>query len=127
MFILQLNDIRSPKYETLTPVARADSVQELIQLMELEKVERYFEDPWNKDFRKGSSLEWFNPPKGEVHTDGSPYILDVGDAERWAEQARADFETNVMRIPEVKTLTAGRNENAVELKIDNQPGLGPVV
>jgi hypothetical protein len=125
MFVLQLNDMRLPKSEMLGPVARSEKIEDLIKLMDDEKVPEYLsqDNRWRKQFRQGGPLEWFNPPMGEVHLNDEPYILNLGTAEDWATQARADYEKNVMSIPDIPTL---RTVKVVELDGQNS-GLGPVV
>lgn len=64
MWVLYLNDMRSSHIETLTPAVRAESRQQLLDLLERERVESYRSDDgrWAKSFRQGGPLEWFNPP-----------------------------------------------------------------
>lgn len=107
MFILQLNDIRTP-VEQLTPVARAETAEELFGLMDQEKAEFYDDmhlgNPCKKAFRRSGPLEWFNPPKGEVHDKDQPYIMSVGSEEDWVEMARKDYRERVIGLPEAKKM-----------------------
>lgn len=108
MFILQLNDMRG-RPELLTPIARAEVVDDLVAIMDREKVEPY-SDPtkpggaWTKHFRNGGPLEWFNLPKGEVHDNDAPYVINIGTEDEWAEMARHDYRDRVMGLPEAKAV-----------------------
>ncbi len=61
VYVLHLNDMRSPKIEILAPVAWAASENELQQFVESERVEYYRDGQWGKSFRRGGPLEWCNP------------------------------------------------------------------
>lgn len=70
-FILVLNDMRSSQVQVSTNVCRADTKEELQALLDKEKVEPYTDIDagnyhWQKFYRKGGPLEWFNqaPPDG---------------------------------------------------------------
>lgn len=69
MFLLFLNDMRSPQIEMAEIVARADTREALTRFIEREQVERYRDGIWWKGFRKDGPLEWFNPP-GVYWPDG---------------------------------------------------------
>jgi hypothetical protein len=99
MWILQLNDMRMPKVEMMDAVARADTKEELLSLLEREKVEPYSDDRWGKVFRKGGPLEWFNPPFVEHEC-----LVEIGSLEDWLENTRRKWDRMVMRLPESKTL-----------------------
>ena len=115
MFILQLNPMRG-KTESMQPVARADTAEQLVRLMELEKVDLYTDEDgskkWNKVFRRGSVLEWCNAPTGEDNL-GQPYILDVGTVESWiqkvTEMAIQDYQETVTNLPAAEILLQGRD------------------
>jgi hypothetical protein len=62
MWILALNDMRSPQIEIMTNICRADTEEELRALVEREKVAPYKDGHWRKIYRKGGPLEWFNAP-----------------------------------------------------------------
>jgi hypothetical protein len=94
MWILQLNDMRMPKVEMMTPVARADSREEIIALLERERVESYRDGQWGKSFRKGGPLEWFNPP-----WDENECIQNLGTLEEWLDLTRQKWERVVMTLP----------------------------
>ena len=68
-FILCLNDMRSPKIEILTPVARATTVEALKAFVAENKVPPYMDGNWSKCFRQGSLLEWYNPPQVTAEQD----------------------------------------------------------
>ncbi len=94
MFILQLNDMRSANVENLTAVIRAETKEDIEVFIDKEKVENYLDGQWSKSYRKNSMLEWFNPPYNfEQH------IVDVGTEHDWAENAKEQFNEQVMRIP----------------------------
>ena len=59
---LMLSDMRSPQVEILSVAARADTAEELTEMLEAESVEYYLDGQWGKRYRKGGPLEWFNPP-----------------------------------------------------------------
>ena len=46
MFVLQLNDMRASNVENLSPVARAETSEELQRFLDNEKVEYYNDDRW---------------------------------------------------------------------------------
>lgn len=94
MWILQLNDMRSPKIEILTTVCRAETREELEALIARERVEFYRDGPWGKQFRRGGILEWFNPP---YHFD-RPFV-DIGTREEWAAQAARNYDRDVGLLP----------------------------
>lgn len=95
MHILQLNDMRSSKVENLTPIARAETKKILETFMEKEKTDLYSDDRWQKNYRQGGPLEWYNPPFSM-----NAHILNVGSADEWAATARREFEETIMRLPE---------------------------
>lgn len=64
-FVLILNDMRDPKIEMLTEVARARTKIELEDMLINESVDFYKDGQWSKTFRKGGPLEWFNKSYNE--------------------------------------------------------------
>ena len=74
MWILQLNDMRSPKFEILTPVACAPSREDLERLIEHEAVDCYQDGRFHKHFRAGGPLEWCNKPDP---TDPDLHFVDL--------------------------------------------------
>jgi len=60
-FGLVLNPMRG-RMEEQHLVAVADSRAELERLLTDERVPTYRDDNWQKCFRAGGHLEWFNPP-----------------------------------------------------------------
>lgn len=62
MWILRLNDMRSPKFEVLQNVAKAQTRHALVDFVVAESVATWRDGPWAKSFRGGSPLEWFNQP-----------------------------------------------------------------
>ena len=77
-WVVLLNDMRSANYENLGPCGCAETRQELEKFVQGQRVETYQDDDgrpgkcghcgtseyWEKSFRKGGPLEWFNPPRG---------------------------------------------------------------
>jgi len=96
MFILKLNDMRSSNIENLTFIVRAETREELEQFLERETVEYYPDDGWGRQYRKGGPLEWCNPLSS---CDNN--IVNVGNADEWAANARRQFEEEVMSLPVV--------------------------
>lgn len=82
MWILMLNDMRSGKFEQLSPVVKADTQEKLKAFVESQKVSHYktpaqrFADgpkgigseivnyEYHKGFVQGGPLEWYNQPSG---------------------------------------------------------------
>lgn len=62
MWVLRLNDMRSPKSELLQSVAKSESKEELIAFVQAEMVPTWRDGQWAKSFAKGGPLEWFNLP-----------------------------------------------------------------
>jgi hypothetical protein len=70
MWVLMLNDMRSPKSEQVQSAARGETRVALERMLLTERVELYREPGfncygpvnWCKQFRKGGPLEWFNAP-----------------------------------------------------------------
>lgn len=71
MFILFLNDVRSPKVGDMTAVCRSETKQALKDLIARETAAPYRDRVappgtpsyvYVKSFRKGGPLEWYNPP-----------------------------------------------------------------
>lgn len=60
-FVLVLNDMRAPQIEMGTEVCRAETAQEIADLLESEAVDPYQDGQWGKKYRAGGPLEWFNP------------------------------------------------------------------
>ena len=94
MFVLRLNDMRTAYPEILSEVARAETEEALSELITTESVDLYIDGDYSKVFRKGSTLEWCNPPLGEAQ-----YVVDVGTADDWAANARMQFNEQVMELP----------------------------
>lgn len=70
LYVLLLNDMRAGNVENIQPVLWSDSPESLVRYMREHAVEAYTEprptpygeSTWYKVFRKGSLLEWCNPP-----------------------------------------------------------------
>jgi hypothetical protein len=114
MFILYLNPMRS-NAENMVAVAKARTREELEAFVARERVESYSDveneahpegtesngyyrpGTWNKCFRKGGPLEWYNPP--EVVWD-PPAVRDVGTREDAMRRAGERFDEAMMSIPD---------------------------
>ena len=96
MWILRLNDMRTPKIEIMQTVVRAETKEEIQSFLESETVESYKDDNWRKSFRKNGPLEWFNPPTGY---EGG--IVDVGTEESWVKDAIEAYNTDILSIPTI--------------------------
>lgn len=99
MYVLLLNNMQSSQVEIMTPIARAETKEELVALIEREKVDCYTDGKWRKSYRAGGPLEWYNPPTFDHES-----FLDVGTAELHAKRARANFDREVIPIPLVENL-----------------------
>lgn len=87
MYILRLNDMRTPKIEMYEVVAKSEDPEKLEQWMLSEKVEPYREDNWGKVFRKGGPLEWYNAPE-RCFGQG---IVQICSEEEYVEDARSRY------------------------------------
>jgi len=87
MWILRLNDMRSPKAEMYEVVAKSEDNNKLEQWLQCEKVEPYQEDNWRKVFRKGGPLEWYNWPES-YSVQG---IFCICSEEEYVEDARRRY------------------------------------
>jgi len=103
MFVLQLNPM-TLYAKRVVPVVRAETEQELLDLLGRERVEPYVDEggahSWRKVFRKGGMLEWYNGP-GEDMTAGAgvPAIYNMGTREEWAEAAAHQYDDALTKIP----------------------------
>lgn len=87
IWLLSLNDMRSPKIEIMTGVCWAETEQELLDLLEKEAVPTYQDDRFMKSHRKGGPLEWYNVPmkgpSGFMYGEGPqkvkmPHVSELG-------------------------------------------------
>lgn len=85
IWVLCLNDMRSPNFEKLQPVIWSDDVGALKALLDRERVTPYLENyvngygeslTWGKSFRRGGPLEWCNPPGRDTRPNFVP-VTDV--------------------------------------------------
>lgn len=58
---LLLNNMQEAKIENLTVVKVSTDRDELVRFYNERLVEPYKDGKWNKTFRQGSELEWYNP------------------------------------------------------------------
>lgn len=69
VFVLSLNDMRSPQIEILEAKAFSDDPEKLTSWLDEQRCEPWTDDgvfpncTWRKVFRAGSPLEWFNDPE----------------------------------------------------------------
>lgn len=84
MWVLCLNDMRSPKIEILQPVARAETKEALKAFLDREKVEGYKDGQWGKGYRAGGPLEWFNAP---YDSDEHHHFVQIGSQQDRIQQA----------------------------------------
>lgn len=96
MWILQLNDMRTPRIEIVMAIYRAETCGPLITFLEKESVPRYQDGKWSKSYKKDGPLEWFNPASGEK--DG---IINVGTEEEWVQDVKESFNTDIMSLPTI--------------------------
>lgn len=73
MWILQLNDMRSSKFEDVQPVLCAKTRERLVEVIKSEKVKPYLTGRWSKTFRKDGPLEWCNGPRDI----GRPHFVKI--------------------------------------------------
>jgi len=85
MWILQINDMRTPKIEMVRPVAYAETEQQIIDYLKSQEVEPYREGVWGKCYQKDGPLEWYNPPS--LTTTFVPAIVDIGTEDDWRSEA----------------------------------------
>ncbi len=96
MWVLLLNDMRASNVENIQPRFRADTKEQLIALLETERVDAYKDEQWAKSYRQGGPLEWMNPPWSAE--EGEQFV-NVGDEDSWAAGARQRYQNEVMSIP----------------------------
>lgn len=91
MWILRLNDMRSPKAEILTDVAKAETKEALLAFLAREAVETYQDGQWFKSYRSGGMLEWYNRP---VFHDECHHFMDIKTLDFWMLDAIETTKTN---------------------------------
>lgn len=64
MFILHMNDMRSTHIESIQPVLWSDSRDKIKDFLKSERLEERWtcEKHYHHSYKKGTVLEWFNPP-----------------------------------------------------------------
>lgn len=62
VYVLKLNDMRSPKIEMSETVAWSESKEALEKYLASEQVEPYEDGRWRKFYKTGGPLEWCNTP-----------------------------------------------------------------
>lgn len=98
MWILRLNHMQSPNVENLTTVACAETREALMTFLDRERVDFYRDGHWNKAFRAGGPLEWYNPP---YINSGHDTCVNIGTEEDWRQQAADQFHSLVNGVPRV--------------------------
>jgi len=99
MFVLQLNPMTA-NAERVIPVVRAETQQELLDLLERERVDPWTDGHWHKVFRKGGLLEMYNSPSEDMTSwIGVPAIYDMGTREDLAIEAAQRYDEALTRIP----------------------------
>ncbi len=94
MFILILNHMRD-RIEACSPRACAETKEAIEAFLARETAPAVYDDvedghTWRKTFKKGSQLEWMNPPvNGMVYGTGQEAIVDIGTREAFM-KLRAD-------------------------------------
>jgi len=110
-WILMLNDMRRAHIEELSPVCRAASRQELMELIERETVPLYTtHDKWHKTFREGGPLEWYNRPEGDIDR-----ALIEFDIEKRVALYRMLVQSDMNRIPHIGITVPGHEMTPPEL------------
>lgn len=107
MWVLQLNMMRN-RTESRTAVAFSESKEKLEAFVAGERVEPYGDEGFSdfgghgttfqKVFRKGGPLEWFNPPESLFGDDA---FVDIGTEDDWAGRARERFHAFVSELTRV--------------------------
>lgn len=107
MWLLRLNDMRTSHREGLVTVCRAETREELEELVRDETVEHYT-DPaepkekesylFHKTFRKDSTLEWYNRPWGD-----QSYVY-LGTKEDHLREASYSWDRMLEEIPEAEDM-----------------------
>lgn len=95
MWILRLNDMRTPNIEIMQTVIRAETKEKIESLMANETIEPYKDDSWHKIFKKDGILEWFNAPS---RFGG---IIDMGTEQDWIDDTIEAYKTDVLSIPTI--------------------------
>ena len=104
MWILKLNDMRSAQIENLTPVARADTKEELAKFLADNEVPDYkTDDKWAKVYKQGGPLEWFNKPYAFEH---DLHLSEVIPIEEVLKRTREHYEQCLSDIPLLSEVTA---------------------
>lgn len=128
-WVLRLNDMRSSNIEILTAVLRAKTKGELVEFVESQRVAEYHEPqevpqtmaarmarpsqvrgPWQKCFRKGGPLEWYNAPY-RSDEDLHFFAVEALDAiierqiahvrEQMTKQLTDDYQKRILDVPMV--------------------------
>lgn len=100
MWVLALNDMRSPKGETLDHIVKAETKEALVAFLESEKVEIYYDGPWAKSYRAGGLLEWKNPSVNK-----NQGIYNIGTRNEWMQKAAIEagelFDKDIAPLPTI--------------------------
>lgn len=94
MFLLRMNDMRSTKSEIMTNVLASDSTDKIRDFVNMEVAEaRYQDGQWDKVYRKGGPLEWYN----DIGMQIIP-ILSLEDNIAAVTRSYNEFMRNIMHI-----------------------------
>jgi len=96
MWVLLLNDMRSPNIENLSIVGRAETREQIEQFLASEKVDGYNDGRWGKSYRAGGPLEWFNPP---WDFESHKHFVNVGTIDDAIRNAAMTWERQIMSLP----------------------------
>lgn len=97
MYVLRLHDIRLPEGQ-FTEVCMADKVEDIVALLDRERVESYLDGTLLKHHKKGGPLEFYDAPqpKGAV--------FNIFTADHWAERARKEYTEYTSKLTPLSQL-----------------------
>lgn len=99
MWLLRLNDMRSPKIEMLRDVALAETREILMDyVLKQRTLEPYTDGEWNKVFQKDGPLEWFNPPYEKYAHE---HFIPIGTLEDWIQNAKEGYQSLLSSVPQI--------------------------
>lgn len=96
MFVLRLHDMRSDNQESLFDIGLSDNQENIIKFVTQELVSPYVEDNFNKVFKKGGPLEWYDLPKDEAQS-----YLEIATEEAYIEFKRTEYKNYLNSLPKI--------------------------
>ena len=84
MFVLRLHDIRSPEGQ-FTDVCISEKLEDIVAMLDAERVEEYLDGTFIKHHRKGGPLEFYDKPQ----PNGA--VFNIFTADHWADRARREY------------------------------------